>query len=243
MNRYCAVVPVFNNGETVASVVSRVRRHIPEVIVVDDGSTDEGISAIEPFQTLTVMTHEQNRGKGAAVKTGLACARKLGFTHALQIDADDQHDVEDIPRFLEVSSSRPDAVIAGERIFDENTPSSSRIGRRFGMFWYRLETSGHPLADTQCGYRVYPLSLFQRIHPKENRMGFDVEVLVRAVWDETPVLGLETEVRYFPEEQRVTHFRPVLDNLLFSWLHCRLTIRGLGRSLFRPGRTAPVLGR
>jgi len=218
----CAVIPCFNNASTLDSVVSGVRRFVKHVIVVDDGSTDGGVSSVTPFDTLVVRSHEQNRGKGAAVKTGIEQARKLGFTHVLQIDADGQHDLEDIPVFLRAAAEQPDAVIAGERLPDETMPRLSRIGRRFGLFWYRLETGGHGLEDTQCGFRVYPCSLFDRIRVSGNRMDFDVEILVRAVWDRTPVIGVPTRVRYFSGDRRVSHFRPVRDNLLFAAMNARL---------------------
>jgi len=242
--RLCAIVPVFNNAGTLDAVVGGVCRHVRHVVVVDDGSTDGGPWRLEPSDTLEVLTHDRNRGKGAAVKTGIARARELGFTHVLQVDADAQHDLDDIPRFIARARAGPETVFAGERIFDHSTPAGSRFGREFGMFWYRLETRGHPLADTQCGFRVYPLSLFERVHVDGDRMDFDVEVLVRAVWDGTPVEGVETSVRYFSGEDRVTHFRPFWDNVIFSWLHCRLTIESMVREMPKAlGGLASFLGR
>ena len=240
--RFCAIVPFINNHRTVAQVVDKVRAHLPDVIAVDDGSTDGSADTLEPFPGLALLAHEVNRGKGAAVKTGAAEARARGFSHVLQIDADDQHDADDIPRFLEAARERPEAVFAGERIFDEHVPGSSRFGRRFGVFWYRLETGFHPLADTQCGFRVYPLALFDRVRVGGDRMDFDAEVLVRAVWAGLPVIGVATRVRYFPEEERVSHFRPCLDNVLFSSLHCRLTIlNGLRLLLWPLSKVAGLL--
>lgn len=221
--KVCALVPLYDNRRTVDPVVCAVREHIPDVIVVDDGSSDGGAETIRPFEGLVVLRHERNRGKGAALKTGFEQARSMGFTHVLQIDADHQHDPDDIPRFLEAARTDPTALIAGERIFDDTVPGSSVFGRRFGVFWYRLETGGHPLTDNQCGYRVYPLSLFERVRVRGDHMDFDSEVLVRAVWAGLPVLGLPTRVRYFPEGERVSGFRPFLDNLRFSILHCWMT--------------------
>jgi len=238
--KVCALIPLHDNGRTVDSVVQRVREYIPDVIVVDDGSSDGGAETIQPFDGLVVLRHERNRGKGAAVKTGVEQARSRGFTHVLQIDADDQHDPDDIPRFLEAARADPTAVIAGERIFDDTVPGTSVFGRRFGVFWYRLETGGHPLTDNQCGFRVYPMALFDRVRVRGNHMEFDSEILVRAVWAGLPVHGLATRVRYFPEGERVSSYRPFLDNLRFSILHCWMTnaylLMRIGRflrSLFR----------
>jgi len=229
--RHCGLVPLFDNGDTVARVVVALRMHLPIVIVVDDGSTDGGPATVADLPGVTLVRHDRNRGKGAAVQTGIATARTLGFTHVLQMDADDQHDATDIPAFLAASRADPRAVLAGERLFDANAPSSSRFGRRFGMFWYDLETRHHPLTDTQCGYRVYPVALFDALPRMGSRMDFDVEVLVRAVWAGFPVQGVPTHVRYgLPGEHR-SHFRPFGDNVRMTWLHTRLSLGALVRAL------------
>lgn len=229
--RICGLVPLYDNGETVARVVAAMRAHLPTVVVVDDGSTDGGPASLPLEPGITLVRHAGNRGKGAAVQTGAATARRLGFTHVLQMDADDQHDSADIPVFLSACRADPTTVLAGERLFDENAPQSSRIGRRFGMFWYDIETRHHPLADTQCGYRVYPLSLFDALPPLGNRMDFDVEVLVRAVWAGFPVKGIPTHVRYGRPGEHRSHFRPFVDNVRMTWLHARLTLGALVRGL------------
>jgi glycosyltransferase involved in cell wall biosynthesis len=225
--RCCAVVPLYDNATTVPKVVAGLQACFDTVIVVDDGSRDGGPSGIAPFPGLVVATHDRNRGKGAAVKTGVARARSLGFTHVLQVDADGQHDLGDLRRFLAASMLDPRAVLAGEREFDANAPKSSRFGRTFGMFWYRIETRGHPVTDTQCGYRVYPVDLFDQVPWGGDRMEFDVEILVRAVLAGVPVLGVPTRVRYGRKGEHRSHFRPFRDNLRMTWLHTRLTTRAL----------------
>jgi polyprenyl-phospho-N-acetylgalactosaminyl synthase len=222
-HRPCAVIPLYDNGGTIADVVREVRAHVRDVIVVDDGSRDRGADTLEPGDGLVVLRHDLNRGKGAAVKTGIAHAQAQSFSHVVQLDADAQHDSADIPRFLRASRCAPDAIIAGERLCTDPVPGSATFGRAFGVFWYRLETGGHPLTDTQCGYRVYPLPMFDRVRVRGDRMDFDVEVLVRAVWAGVEVRGLPTRVRYFPPEERVSGFQPLRDNLRFSWLHFWMT--------------------
>ncbi len=222
---WCALVPLFDNGGTVAGVVARLLERLPHVIVVDDGSRDGGPDTLPKRPDLTLLCHQRNRGKGAAVRTGLRAARGLGFTHVVQVDADAQHDIEDIPRFLAQSAANPTAVLAGERIWDDNAPNSSRFGHRFGMFWWRLETENHPLRDTQCGFRVYPTNLLDTVPARADRMAFDVEVLARSVLAGIPVLGVPTRIRYAPPGEHHSHFRPFLDNAQMSALHARLTVR------------------
>ena len=172
--RICGLIPCFNNGDTVGDVVEALLAHLDAVIVVDDGSTGGGPGALPPREGLTVVSHDQNRGKGAAVRTGMEQARAAGFTHVLQMDADGQHDTDDISRFVEAARRSPRTLFAGERIWDDNAPRSSKFGWSFGMFWYHYETDDHPLTDTQCGFRMYPLELLDRVTVLGDRMEFDV---------------------------------------------------------------------
>lgn len=233
--RYCALIPLFNNRQTIANVVRRVQRHLRDVIVVDDGSLDGGGDTLEPGGGLVTLRHDRNRGKGAAVKTGADRAREMGFTHVVQIDADGQHDTDDVPRFVEASQQEPDAVIVGERTYreEDDVPGSSLFGRRFSAMWYRIETGDSRPDDTQCGFRVYPLRRLDLRSALGNRMEFDHEILVRARWRGLVLQPVSTQVRYFSGDERVTSFRPFWDNLRFSVMHCLLTNLGV---LWRVGR-------
>lgn len=230
--RVCGLIPLFNHGETVAGVAAALRAHLDRVIVVDDGSTDGGADRLPPDDPgLVVIRRSHNGGKGAAVKDGLRAARALGCTHVLQMDADAQHDPEDIPRFLEAGDREPGTIWTGERVFDADAPGRSRFGRRFGMFWWRVETGDRTLTDTQCGYRLYPLEGLPPLEDLGDRMDFDVEVLVRSLWRGTPVRGLPTRVHYGGPEHHRSHFRPFRDNLGMTWMHTRLCLaRWSGRT-------------
>src|SRR5690606_7671316 len=104
--------------------------------------------------------HTRNRGKGAAVKTGFCYARILGFSHAIQIDADGQHDSAAVSQFVEVSKSNPDTIICGHPLFDESAPKVRLYGRKVTDFWVALETLSFAVKDSLCGFRVYPLDQF-----------------------------------------------------------------------------------
>jgi glycosyltransferase involved in cell wall biosynthesis len=238
--RPCVLIPTFDNPLTVARVVQEARRHLDHVIVVDDGSvTAAGQAAVEGIArdaAARVVRRPRNGGKGAAVKTGFAAARDLGYTHALQIDADGQHDPQDIPRFLELAAARPEAAVLGQPIFDQSTPRGRRAAHAFTNFWTRLETAGPTIADPQCGYRVYPVGAACDVAARSNRMDFDIEIAVRLVWAGVPVVNLPTRVRYLPAEGGgVSHFRPFRDNVAISWMHTRLV---LGSLLWRLTRRA-----
>lgn len=232
----CALVPTYDNPATVRSVVERIRGHVGQVIVVDDGSAAAGRAACEELgrDGLAHVVHrEHNGGKGAAVKTGLKKAQELGYSHVLQIDADGQHAFEDIPRFVAAAKERPEALILGSPLFDASAPSSRQAGRQVTVFWIRLETGPGVIADAMCGFRVYPVAAALAARARGNAMDFDPEIAVKMVWGGTPVVNLSTKVRYLDEgEGGVSHFRLFRDNALISWMHTRLMVRRVFGALF-----------
>ncbi len=233
----CAVIPTYDNPTTVGEVVQGVRERIRDLIVVDDGSARAGRQAVERLATfpgVRIHRRERNGGKGAAVKDGLSLALQLGFSHALQFDADGQHRLDDIPRFLEAARRRPEALILGSPVFDDSAPRSRVIGRSITRFWTNVETywSG-AIDDPMCGFRVYPVIESTRAGTRGNAMDFDPEIAVRMAWRNVPIVNLETRVRYLdPDAGGVSHFRLFRDNALISWMHTRM-VTGAVLRLFR----------
>lgn len=227
--RPCALVPTYDNPRTIRAVVGRLREHLPDVIVVDDGSGPEGeraAAALEAEGLARVVRRAQNGGKGAAVKDGFARARELGFSHAVQVDADGQHDLSDLPEFIEKSRGNPGALILGEPRFDASAPRARLWARKITLFWTHIETLGRVIGDPMCGFRVYPLAQVARVECAGDRMDFDIEIAVRMAWAKTPIINLPTRVRYVPAaEGGVSHFRLVRDNVAISLMHTRLVLR------------------
>lgn len=225
--RPCALIPTFDNPATIGPVVERVRGLIEAVVVIDDGSAEAGREAVDrlaPLPGVHIHHRARNGGKGAAVKDGFRVALGLGFTHALQVDADGQHQLEDVPRFLEVARSNPTALVLGSPRFDASAPKGRVFGRKLTQFWTRVETYGRSVIhDPMCGFRVYPLESALAAPVRGNAMDFDPEIAVRMAWRKIPVVNIPTDVRYFSKEMGgVSHFRMVQDNLLISWMHTRL---------------------
>jgi len=231
--RPCVLVPTFDNPATVRRVVERARGYVDDVVVVDDGSGAEGRAAVQSLARESLahaVFRPKNGGKGAAVKTGFVAARGIGCTHAVQVDADDQHAIEDVPRFLDAARSDPEAMVLGAPIFDSAAPRSRIVGRKISQFWVNLETFGRVIDDPLCGFRVYPLDLAIAVGARGNAMDFDPEIAVRMVWAGVRVINLGTRVRYVPaEEGGVSHFRMGRDNLLISWMHTRMVFGALRR--------------
>ncbi|HEY6877772.1 MAG TPA: glycosyltransferase family 2 protein, partial [Polyangiales bacterium] len=148
--KIAALIPTYDNPATIGEVVRAVRAYLPEVLVVDDGSGAAGRAACEALarEGLAQVVHRpHNGGKGAAVKTGLYALRSLGYTHAFQIDADGQHVISDIPRFLAAAEVHPEALLLGSPEFDSSAPRARLIGREITRFWTHVETLGRVIDD------------------------------------------------------------------------------------------------
>ncbi len=225
--RACAVVPTYDNPQTVAAVVDRIRAHLPEVFVVDDGSGTAGRLACEALARTGrahVVRHAQNRGKGAAVRTGLAAAKAAGFSHAFQIDADGQHDLEAIPGFLAAARVRPEAAVLGYPVYEESAPALRTVGRKLTHFWVDLEVGGPGrIRDAMIGFRIYPIDATLGLGTRCDRMAFDVEASVLLAWAGVSIENRPVGVRYLTQaEGGLSHFRMVRDNAALFRLHTRL---------------------
>lgn len=218
------VIPVYNHGATLRSVVTGALSFHEEVLVVDDGSTDDGLETINDLP-VRILRHETNQGKGRAILSAAAEAERLGMTHIVTMDADAQHYPEDIPAFVRSIEENLASLIVGSRRFSgEHVPGASRFGRSFSNFWLRVQT-GQELSDVQCGFRAYPVSVFKAVTLRETRYAMEVEVLVRAAWAGFPLMDLPIDVHYPPPSERVSHFRALRDNVQISLLNTRLTAR------------------
>jgi glycosyltransferase involved in cell wall biosynthesis len=226
-----AIVPVFDHGDAVGAVVARLRAAGLPVILVDDGSHAACAATLDALVAeaagqdvpLTLLRHPGNRGKGAAVMTGFAHAHSLGASHALQVDADGQHDLDALPGFLDAARRQPDAVINGCPRYAGDVPKSRLYGRYITHVWVWINTLSRRIADSMCGFRLYPLAAVIALLPvlrHAERMDFDTEILVRLDWEAVPIVNLPVTVRY--PTDGLSHFRLWRDNLRVSTMHARL---------------------
>jgi len=236
MHKPVAVIPCYNHPQTIGLMVSAVTQHGLYVIVVDDGCDAHCASVLdalasEQAQHMTLLRLATNQGKGGAMMAGLRKALQMGYTHALQIDADGQHDVADIDKFLALSGSHPEAVICGQPIYDASVPKARLYGRYLTHVWVWINTLSLTIRDAMCGFRVYPLVPVVKLIDDVRlgyRMDFDPELLVRLHWRGIPILSLPTKVSY--PLDGISHFKAVLDNALISKMHARLFVGMLLRS-------------
>ncbi|WP_370444176.1 glycosyltransferase family 2 protein [Candidatus Burkholderia verschuerenii] len=232
----CVVIPVFNHGREIGGTLSRILAHGLPCIVVDDGSDSPTRRILEELRdshasNVMLLRRESNGGKGAAVMTGLRTARDAGYTHALQIDADGQHDTADVPRFLQAMHRVPTALILGQPVYDDSVPASRRYGRYLTHAWVWVETMSFEIRDSMCGFRLYPLpavcALIDSVKLGE-RMDFDIEVLVQLHWRGTKVVMIPTRVTYAADG--LSHFDVWRDNLRISRMHAGLVLGMLRRA-------------
>jgi glycosyltransferase involved in cell wall biosynthesis len=236
MHKAVAVIPCYNHPQTIGVMVAAVYMYGLIAMVVDDGSDDVCARtlndlAVKYGNRMQLVRLAQNQGKGAAVMAGLRAANAGGFTHVLQIDADGQHDVDDIPKFLALSLAHPDTVICGEPFYDASVPKARLYGRYATHIWVWINTLSLDIRDSMCGFRVYPLAPVVKLIDEARlgkRMDFDPELLVRLHWRGVPMLSMPTKVSY--PFDGISHFKLLWDNLLISGMHTRLFLGMLIRS-------------
>ena len=227
---HLVIIPSYDTGPLVLTTVRAARRAWTPVWVVVDGSTDgsaellRDLAASDPGLRVDVLP--RNAGKGAAVLHALEAARAAGFTHALTMDADGQHPADLIETFMRASIARPDAMILGRPIFGPEAPLLRVRGRRLSNGWTDVETLGAGIGDSLYGFRVYPIAPLlevMRAHRWMRRFDFDTEAVVRLAWRGVTPINIDAPVKYLrTDEGGVSHFRYGRDNVLLTWMHCRL---------------------
>ncbi len=234
--KYCIIIPVYNHEIAIVEVVEKLRSYKLPCILVNDGSSDSCSKVLMQIADaekswVTLYQREQNGGKGAAVQDGLNLAIMGGFSHAIQIDADGQHKLEDITRFLKASQAEPDKLILGQPYFDQSVPKKRLYGRVLTNVWIWINTLSFAIADGMCGFRCYPLAAVEKLQQwvkLSQRMDFDIEIAVRLYWQGVDVVNIPTEVQY--PLDGLSHFKLLLDNVLISRIHALLFFGMLIRS-------------
>ncbi|MCX2745374.1 DUF2062 domain-containing protein [Mangrovivirga sp. M17] len=221
----CVIIPTYNNQNTLSGVIEGVLEVTSNIIVVNDGATDNTSEILRSFSNnIEVVNHEVNRGKGRALRNGFKKALDLGYTHAITIDSDGQHFPEDLKYFLDEIKVNPNSLVIGARnMTQENVPGKSSFGNKFSNFWFKIDT-GINLEDTQSGYRLYPIKEIADITFYTNKFEFEVEVIVKSAWSGINVKNIPIKVHYEPGKERITHFRPFRDFTRISILNTYLFI-------------------
>ena len=230
----CLLIPIFDHKEQILGVLDSLDRYGLDCIVVDDGSGIETRivldAAEKEYHWLEVYHRDANGGRGAALATGYRLAAQRGFSHAIQLDADGQHDARDVPRFVEAIEANPGALVLGAPIFDASAPKSRLYGRQLSRIMVWLTTLSLKVSDPLCGFRGIPIEPTLRLLDRTRlgrHMEFDPQLVIQLCWCELPVLNLPTQVVY--DREGLSHFDFVRDNLRLIGVYTR----ALGGMLLR----------
>lgn len=210
-HRIAALIPAFDCARTIADVVRGAARHAAHVLVIDDGSGDD-TAALARAAGAEVIRHPANRGKGAALRTGLIRLLAAGFTHAFSIDGDGQHLEAEMGRMLDVSRAAPAAIVLGARRIapEQEVAPIKRFGNDFANWWVSL-AAGREFADTQTGFRIYPIAATLELGVQAERYQFESEVLILAARRGIDIRTCDVAVFYPPPGERISHYDPWLD--------------------------------
>jgi len=232
---YCLIIPNYNHTHELEALLLSLSAYEFPIIMIDDGSQTSAKqlfeSLVDKVPLFTLIHHSENQGKGAAVQTGLKHANKLGFEYAIQVDADGQHNLDDITSLIALSKRHPRALISGKPVYDDTIPKHRYFARYITHFWVYIETLSFQLKDSMCGFRIYPVGQSIKLMNKVSlgkRMDFDTEIMVRLYWQGLDVKFLPTKVIY--PEFGISYFRAFEDNARISWMHTRLFFGMLFRS-------------
>ena len=219
------IIPCFNHADAFVMVAKQLAKHNISVIVIDDGSEQNQSKKLKQTcskHNYIYIKHDKNAGKGAAMITGFRKAKELGFSNAIQIDADGQHDIKDIEKFVKISKKHPKALIVGQPVYDSSAPKSRLIGRKITDFWIAIETMNLHMPDAMCGFRVYPITETSKILSSLRflRMGIDIEIFVKLYRMGIKIITTKTRVIY--PKTGISHFHVWRDNFYISLLHAYL---------------------
>lgn len=246
------IIPVYNHPYCLETLCSKILKHkeVRHIILVNDGSDSvctTVLRKLEQHPSIELVEHQHNQGKGAAVLSGLYRAHALGCSHALQIDADGQHDINAINRFLLTSQLNPKAFIIGYPRYDHSVPKIRLLARYLTHIWVWINTLSFNIKDSMCGFRLYPITPvldLANTNKLGQRMDFDTEILVRSSWAGQKMIHLPVNVTY-PQDGR-SHFRLWQDNYLITCMHAKLffgMLVRLPKLLFRKLKTYHALGK
>lgn len=217
-------MPTYNNAGTLQEVIQDLLLYTKNIVIVNDGSTDNTKEILDHYPELVIMSFEKNRGKGEALNRGFELAEEEGYSYCISIDSDGQHYPDDLEIFLEQLEKKkpgePEVLLVGDRnMGQDGIPGKSTLGNKFSTFWF-LVVTGTQLFDTQSGYRLYPLKTVNQIKLYTRKFEFEIEVLVKSAWRGVEVKNIPIKV-FYDKTNRVTHFRPFKDiariTILYIW--------------------------
>ncbi|UCG52982.1 MAG: glycosyltransferase family 2 protein [Candidatus Latescibacterota bacterium] len=213
--RTAVVIPAYNAARHLETVVDDTARFVPrsQIVVVDDGSSDDTYHCASRAGVV-VEQHQENRGKGAALATGMTKATEMGMDFIVTLDADGQHNPEDIPRFLKHEIETNADIIIGNRMAERQNMPAIRVFANRATSWFVTLRTGVPVPDSQNGYRLFRVEMFKKLAPRLKAVKYDAEseILIKAAKAGAKIESISVETIYGTEKSSVN---PVIDTLRF----------------------------
>jgi glycosyltransferase involved in cell wall biosynthesis len=213
--RALVLIPAFNAAKSVGDVVWQCKEFVPDVVVIDDGSSDD-TAAVARAAGAAVVSHPRNHGKGAALKTGFAYVLQRGYDLVVTLDADGQHLPREIPKFLRArEQTHADLIIGGRsHLFDQMLPRR-RLANRFSA-WSIAKASKTGVTDSQSGFRLYSANLLRNVRLHTDGFDLESEVIVRAGCGGFKVITTPIDLG-FVDGISTSHYKPLMDTLRIAW--------------------------
>lgn len=223
-NSLALLIPAYNAEGALKGVLESLTAYSLPILVINDGSNDRTEAIARTTNPLKVLSHPQNRGKGAALLTGMKAADELGFTHVLTLDADGQHPVESIPDFVRGFADDPDAILVGNRFADSTIRQMPRVRRLSNWLSSQLISwaAQTRIPDAQCGMRVYPIGKTLDLNLESVGYALESEVLVKAGRRGLRIVNVSIACHY-PEGTSTSGYRAFVD----SWRIAKIVIRSI----------------
>ncbi|HEY4957970.1 MAG TPA: glycosyltransferase family 2 protein [Caldimonas sp.] len=243
-------IPAYDEERTIRALAEAALALCPRVMVIDDGSGDATAARLHGLP-LTLLRHPVNQGKAASLRTAFRHALAHDARCVVTLDGDGQHDPDDSPNLLAAWHDRPECLVIGSRLHDRaRFPRARYLANRFACFWISW-AAGHPIADSQSGFRVYPnavmaIAVSDRV--RHRRFAFESEVLVEAARRGHLTHAVEIAARY-PADARASHYRSWVDTaeivamvaarLIATGMHPRGLWRSIARASSAPRTSSP----
>ncbi len=215
--KICVVIPAYNESKEIAPLVSGVRRHCPEVLVIDDGSKDNTAEIAEANGAI-VFKNRKNQGKGTSLIAGFNYMLKHDFDAVITMDGDGQHLPEEIPNFIKTAVYSDNGIVIGNRMVQRmNMPGLRVLANKF-MSWIISLMVGQDIADTQCGYRLIKRGVLEKLVLNTSNYDTESEILIKAARLGFKIESIQIKTVYQGEKSQIN---PFIDTLRFIRLICR----------------------
>ena len=218
VERVIALIPAYNEAARVGAVVARARAEVNEVVVVDDGSNDE-TTATAREAGATVLRHEKNRGKGAAIATALEHFGRSDAEMAVLLDADGQHEPAEIRKLVQAAETEGAALVVGSRMGDVREMPKVRLWTNQFTSWVASKLARQRIPDSQCGFRLLRRVVLKDLKLSTARFETETEMLIQAGRAGHRIASVPIQTIY--EDGRASRIRPFRDTVRFAVLVVR----------------------